>query len=171
MPDYNFENLHVLVIDDNQYMLSIMRTILAAMGVRRVQCASDARAALETLGDVPPDIVITDWLMEPMDGLEFTRAVRASEDDAVRFLPIVMLTAFSEKDRVAEVRDCGVTEVLAKPVSPEAIYKRFVATIDNPRPYVESKIYFGPDRRRQEKAFDGDDKRDEAEDLPAAAEG
>src|SRR5208337_975117 len=95
-----------------------------------------------------PDIVITDWAMPIFDGLELTQMIRQQGANANPYVPIVMLTGHSEKKRVIAARDAGVTEFLAKPISAKALYQRILNTIINPRPFIKSKSYFGPDRRR-----------------------
>jgi DNA-binding response OmpR family regulator len=59
-----------------------------------------------------------------------------------------MVTGHTEKDRVTAARDAGVTEFLAKPISAKALYERIVNVVANPRPFIKTKTYFGPDRRR-----------------------
>jgi two-component system, chemotaxis family, chemotaxis protein CheY len=59
-----------------------------------------------------------------------------------------MLTGHSEKKRVIAARDAGVTEFLAKPLSAKALYQRILNVVANPRPFIKTKTYFGPDRRR-----------------------
>jgi DNA-binding response OmpR family regulator len=61
---------------------------------------------------------------------------------------IIMLTGHSEKKRVVAARDAGVTEFLAKPISAKALYQRIVNIVVNPRPFIKTRSYFGPDRRR-----------------------
>jgi DNA-binding response OmpR family regulator len=63
-------------------------------------------------------------------------------------VPIIMLTGYSEKKCVIAARDAGITEFLAKPISAKALYQRILNVIANPRPFVRTKTYFGPDRRR-----------------------
>jgi DNA-binding response OmpR family regulator len=92
--------------------------------------------------------VIVDFNMFPLDGVEFTRLVRNSPDSANPYLPIIMMTGHSEKARVYEARDAGVTEFVVKPITAKAILDRIQAVIFRPRPYVKTDGYFGPDRRR-----------------------
>ena len=95
-----------------------------------------------------PDIVITDWAMPIFDGLELTRMIRQPGANANPFVPIIMLTGHSEKKHVMAARDAGITEFLAKPLSAKALYERILNVVMNPRPFVRTKTYFGPDRRR-----------------------
>ena len=94
-------------------------------------------------------MIIADWHMEPLDGLDFVRLVRTAKDSPNPYVPIIMLTGHTEYQRVCEARDAGVNEFLAKPISAKALYMRFASIIDNPRPFIRTKTYFGPDRRRQ----------------------
>jgi len=94
--------------------------------------------------------------MFPLDGVEFTRLVRNSPDSTNPYLPIIMMTGHSEKSRVVEARDAGVTEFVVKPITAKAILERMNAVIYKPRPFVKTDGYFGPDRRRSaSKIFKG----------------
>ena len=95
-----------------------------------------------------PDIVITDWSMPIFDGLELAQMIRQPESKGNPFAPIIMLTGHSEKRRVTVARDAGVTEFLAKPISAKGLYQRILNVVANPRPFIKTKTYFGPDRRR-----------------------
>ena len=142
------ESLHILLVDDNQHMRSITSAILQSAGIRKVREASDGAVALDALRDQPVDLVIVDFNMFPLDGVEFTRLVRNSPDSANPYLPIIMMTGHSEKHRVVEARDAGVTEFVVKPITAKAIFERIQAVIFRPRPFVKNDTYFGPCRRR-----------------------
>jgi two-component system, chemotaxis family, chemotaxis protein CheY len=63
-------------------------------------------------------------------------------------VPIIMLTGHSERTRVTNARDAGITEFMVKPISAKALYQRILNVVVNPRPFVRTKTFFGPDRRR-----------------------
>lgn len=140
--------LHILLVDDNQHMRAITSAILQSAGVRKIREVADGAAALEALREHPVDLAIVDFNMFPLDGVEFTRLVRNSPDSANPYLPIIMMTGHSEKSRVFEARDAGVTEFVVKPITAKAIFDRIQAVIMRPRPFVKTDGYFGPDRRR-----------------------
>ena len=144
----DFNRLRFLVIDDNVHMRRIMRTLLHGFGAREVYEAEDGATALEMYTHYVPDIVITDWAMPIFDGLELAQMIRQPESKGNPFAPIIMLTGHSEKRRVTVARDAGVTEFLAKPISAKGLYQRIVNVVANPRPFIKTKVYFGPDRRR-----------------------
>jgi two-component system chemotaxis response regulator CheY len=74
--------------------------------------------------------------------------IRQPGANANPYVPIIMLTGHSEKKRVVAARDAGVTEFLAKPISAKSLYQRILNVVANPRPFIKTKSYFGPDRRR-----------------------
>jgi CheY-like chemotaxis protein len=159
MMGYRLDRLSVLVIDDNQHMRSLVRTILESLGVTQIMEARDGAHALEKMGQTQVDLLIADWNMEPMDGLDLTRHLRNSPESPDQFVPVIMLSGHTERARVMQARDAGVTEFMAKPVSARSLYARIVSIIENPRPFVRTKDYFGPDRRRQMLPFEGPERR------------
>jgi len=144
----SLQSLQILLVDDNPYMRAITSAVLQSAGVRKVREASDGAAGLETLREHAIDLAIVDFNMFPLDGVEFTRLVRNSPDSVNPFLPIIMMTGHSEKSRVYEARDAGVTEFVVKPITAKSILDRIQAVIYRPRPFVKTDGYFGPDRRR-----------------------
>ena len=146
------KSLNILLVDDNQHMRAITTTILQSAGIRNIREVSDGAMALESLRVHPVDLAIVDFNMFPLDGVEFTRLVRNSPDSINPFLPIIMMTGHSEKNRVMEARDAGVTEFVVKPITAKAILDRIQAVIIRPRAFVKTDGYFGPDRRRMSSA-------------------
>jgi two-component system, chemotaxis family, chemotaxis protein CheY len=144
----DFNKLRFLVCDDNPHMRRILRTLLHSFGVREVHESENGATALELYSHYIPDIVITDWSMPILDGLELAQMIRQPESASNPYVPIIMLTGHSEKRRVTVARDAGVTEFLAKPISAKALYQRILNVVANPRPFIKTKTYFGPDRRR-----------------------
>jgi two-component system, chemotaxis family, chemotaxis protein CheY len=144
----DFNRLRFLVIDDNAHMRRIVRTLLHGFGAREVYEAEDGAAGLEGFTHYMPDIVITDWSMPIFDGLELTSMIRQPGTNGNPYVAIIMLTGHSEKKRVLEARDAGVTEFLAKPISAKSLYQRILNVVVNPRPFIKTKTFFGPDRRR-----------------------
>jgi len=160
MDDYNLERLNFLVVDDNTHMCTLVKGILNALGVKNVVEASDGADAFKELRHFSADIIIVDWNMEPLDGIDFTKMVRTASDSPNPFVPIIMLTGHTEMNRVLEARDSGVHEFLAKPISVKGLYSRIRSIIERPRPFIRSGPYFGPDRRRRDNpAYMGGERR------------
>ena len=162
MANVNLEALNILVVDDNKHMHMIVKAILNSMRIKNIRFSDNAADAFMEMRQWAPDIVITDWAMEPLDGLDFVRLIRKGEDSPNPYVPIILLTGHTEMHRVLEARDAGVNEVLAKPISIKSLYSRILSIIEHPRPFVKSKTYFGPCRRRyQDPNYNGPERRKE----------
>ena len=143
-----FDELRFVVADDNAHMRRIVRTLLRAFGCREIYEAEDGASGLESVEAYSPDILITDITMPIFDGIELTRMIRNPDGCRHPFLPIIVLSAYSEKKHVIAAREAGATEFLCKPVSATALYRRIQNVVANPRDFIRTKSYFGPDRRR-----------------------
>lgn len=152
-------DLSVLIVDDNAAMRGILRTVLTAMGLRSISESGDATTAMQLLQQTPVDLLICDWKMQPIDGIALVRWLRDPAVSPAPELPILMLTCYTDRARVCEARDAGVTEFMAKPFSPEGLYQRIRAIVEQPRPFVQAKAFFGPDRRRKSVHHDRTDRR------------
>jgi two-component system chemotaxis response regulator CheY len=139
--------LRILVIDDSHEMCAIVGTVLAGAGVGHLHYASNGKRGLEIIAEFPIDVAYVDQEMPVMNGLDFVATVRG-EQSTERYMPIIMLTGHSDLRHINAARDAGVTEFLCKPVTAKAILSRLNAVIMEPRPFMTSPTYFGPDRRR-----------------------
>lgn len=146
-----FDTIKILLVDDNQHMRVLLGEILRAIGVRRIVEASDGGEALKVIRyqqDV--DIIITDFAMTPVDGVDFVRLLRNAKDSPAPLCPVIMLSGYSTERRIVEARDAGVNAFLSKPVTVRGILSRIGEIIEHPRPFIRSDDYFGPDRRRRQ---------------------
>ena len=164
MKAYDFSRLNVLVADDCSHMRQLVRTILYAFGCLNVYDAADGTQAISMLQKHQVDILIVDWMMTPMDGIELTKNIRTADVAPNPYLPIIMLTAHTRMQNILQAREAGVTEYLAKPLTPRSLLTRLHMVIDNPRPFVRTARFFGPDRRRKNSSFyTGPKRREDAE--------
>ncbi|MBS0473332.1 MAG: response regulator [Proteobacteria bacterium] len=143
-----FEHLKALVVEDNQHMRTLLRSLLNALGITQVLEANDGEEAFSLLRDKQPDLILSDLSMTPMDGIAFVREVRTSSTSPNPYIPIIMVTGHTERHRVEAARDAGATEVLAKPITAGNLFQRIGEIVDRPRAFVKCPTYFGPDRRR-----------------------
>jgi DNA-binding response OmpR family regulator/HPt (histidine-containing phosphotransfer) domain-containing protein len=144
-----FAGRSALLVDDSAYMRRLVRSLLRQFGFDAVDEASDGSQALRLVADRMYDVVVCDWMMEPVDGYAFVRSLRQHDIATVRSVPVIMLTGVAEQDKVTAARDAGVTEYLVKPVSAGKLKARLIAALTRPRPFVVSEGYIGPDRRRR----------------------
>ena len=158
--DLRFDLLKILLVDDNHHMRVLLTEILRAIGVRHVFEATDGAEALQLMRTHPIDIIMSDLAMQPLDGIDFVRLLRNSPDSPNPMAPVIMITGHSTMKRVNEARDVGVTEFLSKPVTARGVLERINRVVENPRPFVRTADYFGPDRRRRnDPSYDGPKRR------------
>jgi two-component system chemotaxis response regulator CheY len=157
---YDFTKLKILIVEDNQPMLDLTKSILATFGVVHVDGAKNGNEGFDKFCVNTYDLVIADWMMRPIDGIELTRRIRTDVRSPNSFVPVILMTGFSEKNRVIEARDAGVTEFLVKPFNTRDLYSRMLQIIEKPRQFVRADQYFGPDRRRSSKQYTGPYKRE-----------
>lgn len=140
--------LSVLIVDDNQYMRKIVRTLLVNVGVKSIYEASDGIDALENIRVLSPDLVILDWEMPLLNGAELVRIVRSPGVFPVPDVPIIMLSGYAERWRIVDAVKLGVNEFLMKPVSGKALLDRIISILARPRPIVQLGDYYGPKPRK-----------------------
>jgi two-component system, chemotaxis family, chemotaxis protein CheY len=146
----------VLVVDDDQYMRKVVRTLLMSIGVHEIFEALDGPSGLEAIRTKAPDVVILDWEMPGLDGPAFVRMVRSPATFPFPNVPIIMLTGHGERSRVIEAVKIGVNEFLLKPVSSKALQDRLVSILAKPRQVMQDGNYYGPMPRKMAAAVHAD---------------
>ena len=115
----------ILVVDDYQTMVRIIRNLLKQLGFEEVDDASDGTAALARLKNRKYGLVISDWNMEPMTGYELLRHVRA--DEALRTTPFIMVTAESKTENVIAAKKAGVNNYIVKPFNAATLKQKMTS--------------------------------------------
>ena len=144
------KSLSVLIVEDNVHMLRSLAGMVRGFGFDEVHLAADPADALDMIKTNPIDLIFVDYRMPVLDGIEFTTMVRTSADSPNPYVPIIMVTAYSEPSKVRAARDAGVTEFCCKPINAKTLYSRIVSVVNKPRDFIRAPNYFGPDRRRRE---------------------
>lgn len=149
--------LRVLITDSDSRTATLLRHILFALGIRRIEHSGNTENALEMLRTNRYDFIITDWDMSPFDGLMLARVIRTAYDDKLlrRDIPIIMLTGRAEPQNIEAARDAGINEFIARPYTAGALSHRILQIIFNQRGFIETDDYVGPCRRRRETLPEG----------------
>ncbi|MHA1537920.1 MAG: response regulator [Alphaproteobacteria bacterium] len=129
MTTFDISKLDIIVVDDNSTMRAILKMILSKLGVKRLRLCGDGDEAYEAFCKDPSDIVITDWVMKKMSGIELVKLLRDPKKSPHPGVPIIMITSNAEQDEVLKARKAGIDNYLAKPVTPEAVYNRISQVI------------------------------------------
>jgi CheY-like chemotaxis protein len=124
--------LQVVVVDDSAHVCKLLRLMLSAFDIRHVQAFVDGIEAMHAMRATPPDILLCDWEMQPVDGLTLVRWIRHCENGSLADIPIVMLTGNTDTAKIREARAAGVTHVVVKPVTPQALFDRIAWAVANP---------------------------------------
>ncbi|MBY0356124.1 MAG: response regulator [Rickettsiales bacterium] len=143
-------SVNVLLVDADERMVSLLRKVLISLGFGGIYIAKNGNEALQQLASKPIDLVITDWEMNPMNGVEFIHYIRNNRLSPNRQMPIIMLTGKAKRQQVEEARDKGVTEFLVKPFTVRTLCDRIILVIEHPRNFILTTYYCGPDRRRKQ---------------------
>lgn len=109
-----YENLRVLVVEDNAFVRSLVAKVLYNIGVRDIAQATDGSTGLDQLSIFKPDVVICDVEMTPMGGMDFLKAARAG---IAVDTPVIFLTSHSESEIVMQAKVLGADSFLVKPIS------------------------------------------------------
>ena len=122
-------NMRVLIVDDYKSMLSILRKLLEQINFNNVEEAIDGSEALEKLkeDDAKYGLIISDWNMEPMNGIQLLRQVR--EEDALKLIPFIMISAESKSENVIAAKDAGVSSFIVKPFSAGTLKAKMVSVL------------------------------------------
>jgi two-component system chemotaxis response regulator CheY len=120
-------NAPVLVVDDYQTILRIIRNLLKQLGFENVDEAADGREALEKMKKTKYGLVISDWNMEPMTGYELLREVRA--DEILKPTPFIMVTAESKTENVIAAKKAGVNNYIVKPFNAQTLKAKIASVL------------------------------------------
>lgn len=144
------EGVAALILDDNAHMRGLLRVILASFGMRRIEEAADCNEAIAIVAGGEMDLAFVDFKLGGQDGIEFCRHIRRGPTSPNPYLPLIMVTAYSERSRVIDAVNAGVDEFLVKPIRAVDVANRVNAVIERRRPFIDVPAYFGPERRRRD---------------------
>ena len=119
--------MNILIVDDYKTMLRIIRNLLNQLGFQNVEEATDGGAALKKMRENNFGLVISDWNMEPMTGLQLLKEVRA--DSRLKSTPFIMVTAESKTENVVAAKAAGVNNYIVKPFNAATLKTKLVAVI------------------------------------------
>ena len=122
-------SLSILIVDDYKTMLRIIRNLLKQVAFINVDEASDGNEALAKLQEKAYGLVISDWNMQPMTGLDLLREVRS--DVSLQHLPFIMITAESKAENVIAAKEAGVNDYIVKPFNAETLKAKIASVLAN----------------------------------------
>ena len=149
MPNEEITPHGVLIVDPSPHMAGLINVMLRGLGRRDIREAYEPGRAMTELLRRSFDVLIINDTIGAMDGAAFTRKLRANTECRNRLIPIIMMSAAPDVERIAAARDAGVTEFLRKPFAATHLQTRLASIEAHPRGFIEAAEYKGPDRRRR----------------------
>ena len=121
------KSMNILVVDDYATMRRIIKNLLKQLGFSNIYEAADGQQALGVIAETNFGLIISDWNMEPMTGLELLKSVRA--DDKTKHMPFIMVTAESKTENVIAAKQAGVNNYIVKPFNAETLKTKMASVI------------------------------------------
>ncbi|HEY2071644.1 MAG TPA: response regulator [Rhizomicrobium sp.] len=164
-----------LLVDSDHFTRGLIAQMLRGFGMDAPAIYDSGRAAKAHLLHHYSDLCIFEAAFPDMESAELIRWIRRQDKSPLRFVPIIVLSSYTQHRHVTLARDAGANLVLTKPVSPQVLFDHIAWVAKAPRPFIEAGAYAGPDRRfRTMDPPDGQRKREsdftEVDDSVAQAE-
>ncbi len=145
----NLSKANVLLIDDSPFGLRLLDQMMKGFGVRVSYACSSSLYAQDVIRRESVDLIVIDCDMPEFDGYDLIRWMRNSGLENA-YTPVIMVAGHTKASKVKKARDCGANFIIARPFSPAVLLERIVWVARDPRPFLESDDYTGPDRRFHE---------------------
>jgi CheY-like chemotaxis protein len=143
----NLKNIVALIVDRDPFARGLIAQMLRGFGVTHILIADNGAQARGLLAENCPEVIFMEGALVDMPSAELINWIRRNANKALRFLPIVVLSGYTQLRLISEARDAGAHMVVRKPVSPRALFDRLVGVANFDRPFIETPNYVGPDRR------------------------
>ena len=154
-PNMNLRDLVILIADPSSYMSMLIHSMPRGFGSNKVLEARNSMGVFHALTAQRIDLLLCDAQLPLHGGLELTHAIRSKKDNEHRTIPILIMTSDSRASTIKQARDAGANMVIAKPLSAASLYDRLTWIAFNPRKFVDTATYFGPDRRFKIEGYAG----------------
>lgn len=119
--------MRISIVDDFKSMIKIIQNMLKQFGFTNVTEAADGQKALECLKQEKIDLILSDWNMTPMSGLDLLRAVRS--DAATKHIPMILITAENKPENIIASKQAGVNNYIVKPVNANTLKEKLTAVL------------------------------------------
>lgn len=144
---FNLSRAIVMVVDDNNFSLRLTTQTLLGFGIQTRHACLDAQTAVNILRSHPIDLLIVDCDMPGPDGYDLVSWLRRSNLEPNAYTPTLMISGHTRASQVTKARDCGANFIIARPITAGVLLERILWMARDPRPFVHSNEYAGPDRR------------------------
>jgi len=143
----NLHGVTTLLVDSDHFTRGLVAHMLRGFGMESPTVFSAGRDAKDYLKNHMADLILVEAVLPDMEGAALIRWIRRREKNPLRFVPIIVLSGYTQLDRVSGSRDAGANIVVKKPLSPQVLYDHIAWVGRVPRPFIEAGEFAGPDRR------------------------
>lgn len=147
----DLERMTVLVVADIIPLKNQVVSDLESVNAGAIITAAHAKKAFAMFCDHRPHLVIADWDMAPVNGIELTKNIRRNSFSPDPMAPVILIAGDTRTHRVAQARDAGVTGLLLKPFSTNTLLNHVTHAMKDERSFIDCSAYVGPERRREKK--------------------
>ncbi|MDR3528768.1 MAG: response regulator [Rhizomicrobium sp.] len=144
---FNFSEIMALVVDHDRFSTGIISQILRGFGLNNHFIVGTGEAAKKLLPSGRFHLLICESVLQDMSLADLVRWLRRRNDTKIRYMPVVVLTGYTQFSRVTHARDAGVSSVVRKPVSPATLFDHILWAARTERPFIDADAFAGPDRR------------------------
>lgn len=148
-----------LVVDKTPFACKLAQETLFVIGARDFTHATNLKDAMDYIQSGGVNFLVCEHDLNGENGIELIKTIRNNDDQKVRQMPVVLLSAITDKSSIFSARDAGVDEIVAKPFTAAALQSHIHAVMNKRRAFIDESAFSGPDRRRRPKDFSGDDRR------------
>lgn len=169
-PSMNLRDLVFVIADPSSYLCMIVHGMLRSFGANKVMEVRNSLGVVQALTGQKVDVLLCDARLPPHGGLKLTHAIRRNSHNENRTVPILLMSSDTREKTIKNARDAGANMVVAKPLSPASLYDRLAWIAFNPRQFIDTETYFGPDRRFKIEGYPGGVGRRKGDKVEAVAE-
>jgi len=146
-PRLNLKNIAGLLVDRDAFTRGLVAQMLRGFGIEKLMVTSSGAEAKQMIAANCPDICFVEGALEDMATADFVGWIRRQTSQTLRFMPVIVLTGYTQLRLIAAARDGGAHIVVRKPISPQTLFDRINWVARVSRPFLETPHYIGPDRR------------------------
>jgi CheY-like chemotaxis protein len=143
----NLKSIAAMIVDRDPFTRGLVAQMLRGFGVTTILIADTGVEARDVLTGHCPDIIFVEGALTDMAAGDLIGGIRRHANKSLRFIPVVVLSGYTQLRLISSARDAGAHLVVRKPLSPQTLFDRLIWVAKFDRPFIETPNYVGPDRR------------------------
>ena len=141
---FDISGCKIVILEDSPFMAGLLANLLQSFDALNLKITDNLTEFQDMLVNFGPDLILSDWELKGFGGADIVQLVRENNNIGNRCTPIIVITGYTERERITKMLALGVDDVIVKPISGEQLFGRICNLIQNPKEYVEGPKYLGP---------------------------